>query len=299
MRVVVTGAGGFLGSSVVPRLVADGHEVVAADRGGEALNLLAAHNPGVSTAALDLADEERAGAFLTSVRPQGLIHLAWYADPIDYLTGHGNLASLRMTSVFIEKALAAGCRKLVVAGSCTEYAVRDRLLVETDPAEPRSLYAACKHAAWHVARAMAAETGAELAWARIFHVHGPAEDHRRIIPWVATQLRAGAQVELTDGSQMRDHLHVADIAGGLVTLLLPGASGIYNVSSGEPVSLRQVLEMVADIVGGREQLRFGARPHRSNETMFLAGDPTRLRSLGWAPRFGLRDGLEDALRRKI
>jgi nucleoside-diphosphate-sugar epimerase len=62
-----------------------------------------------------------------------------------------------------------------------------------------------------------------------------------------------------------------------------------------PVTLRQVLEIVGDIVGRRELLKFGARPHRSGETMYLAGDPSRLRGLGFAPRFSLRDGLIDAL----
>jgi nucleoside-diphosphate-sugar epimerase len=182
-----------------------------------------------------------------------------------------------------------------MAGSCVEYAPRDRPLVETDPAGPSTLYGACKHAAGIVSGALAAAAGASLAWARIFHLHGPNEDARRLIPWVAGELRAGRTVDLTDGTQVRDHLHVADVASGLVALLAPEASGVYNVCSGEPVTLRAVLETVGDIVGGRPLLRFGARPHRPGETMFLAGDSGRLRALGWSPRFGLGDGLRDAL----
>jgi nucleoside-diphosphate-sugar epimerase len=297
VRVLVTGAGGFIGRSVVARLLADHHEVIASDRSEAALRSLGEATPELSLAAVELADEPQVAALLRSARPEGLIHLAWYADPADYLTSHANLASLGMTSGLVEATLAVGCRKLVMGGSCVEYALRDRLLVETDPADPRSLYAACKHAAWQVTRALAAEADAEVCWARVFHLHGPGEDRRRIIPWVAGRLEAGEAVELTDGSQVRDHLHVDDVAAGMVTLLQPGASGIYNVCSGEPVTLRQVLETVAEIVGGRQLLRFGAREHRANETMFLAGDSRRLRSLGWSPRFDLRDGLEDALRR--
>jgi nucleoside-diphosphate-sugar epimerase len=296
VRVLVTGAAGFIGRAVVSRLLADGHEVAAADRSGDALRGLAGAHAGLRVAALDLAHRDQISALLESFRPAGIIHLAWYADPTDYLTSHANLASLSMTATVAEEALAAGCRKLVLTGSCVEYALRDRLLVETDPADPRTLYAAAKHAAWHVVRALCAASDAELSWARIFHLHGPQEDPRRIISWVAKQLRSGAPIELTDGTQVRDHLHVADVAAGLVALLAPGASGIYNVCSGEPVSLRRVLETVAEIVGGKELLKFGARPHRSNETMFLAGDAARLRALGWRPRFSLRDGLEDALR---
>ena len=61
------------------------------------------------------------------------------------------------------------------------------------------------------------------------------------------------------------------------------------------MTLRRVLESVGDIVGRKDLLQFGARPHRPGEIMFLAGDSRRLRALGWAPRFGLEDGLADAL----
>jgi dTDP-6-deoxy-L-talose 4-dehydrogenase (NAD+) len=293
MRVLVTGAGGFVGSSVVQGL-AGHHDVVAVDRNADALARLA--GGAATTEPLDLADEGRTAAFLRAARPDAVIHLAWYADPADYLTSHANLASLAMTNTFVAAAVAAGCRKLVVGGSCVEYAIANRPLRESDPTEPRTLYAACKHAAWQVAQRLAAEAGAELAWARIFHLHGPGEDPRRLIPWVGRQLASGTPVDLTDGTQVRDHLHVADVAGGLAALLAPGASGIFNVCSGQPVTLRQVLETVADVVGGKQLLRFGARPHRAEEIMFLAGDAGRLRARGWAPRFGLRDGLADALR---
>jgi dTDP-6-deoxy-L-talose 4-dehydrogenase (NAD+) len=300
--ILVTGAAGFIGGAVVRHLAAQQREVVAVDRSASALARVTGAAPGVVTAALDLGDRAGVKALLETTRPEAVIHLAWYASPVDYLTSHENLASLAMTAAFLEAAVGAGCRKLVVGGSCVEYALQNRPLIESDPVDPRTLYAACKQAAWHVARALAAEVGAELAWARIFHLHGPGEDGRRLIPWVASQLRSGAVVELTDGTQMRDHLHVADVASGLAALTAPGASGVYNVCSGQPVTLRQVLETVADVVGapgGRERLRFGARPHRPNETMFLAGDATRLRTLGWAPRFALRDGLEDALRAPV
>jgi nucleoside-diphosphate-sugar epimerase len=296
MKVLVTGAGGFIGANVVDKLLVDGHEVVALDRAEGSFRRITHLADRMSTVALDLSDRARARAFLETARPDAIIHLAWYADPRDYLTSNANLESLSMTTGLVEAALAAGCRKLVMTGSCVEYGPKDRLLEESDAVGPKTLYAACKHAASVVTRALAAAAGAELSWARIFHLHGPGEDERRLIPWVASELRAGRVVGLTDGTQVRDHLHVADIASGLVALLMPGASGIYNVCSGTAVTLREVLELVGDIVGRADLLHFGVRPHRAEEVMYLAGTSARLRGTGWAPRFGLRGGLEDSLR---
>jgi nucleoside-diphosphate-sugar epimerase len=299
MRVLVTGAGGFIGSWVLANLLADKHHVIAADRGADRQDRIVGRFPGVSAVSIDLSDGQRVASLLRDTQPEGLIHLAWYANPVDYLESHGNLAALAMTNTLVEASLAAGCRKIVIGGSCVEYDVHDRLLVENDRVAPRSLYAACKLAACQVANVMAREVGAELAWARIFHIHGPGEDPRRLIPYVASQLRKGLPVELTDGTQIRDQLHVSDVASGLIALLKPGASSVYNVCSGEPISLRQVLEAVADFCGDRTLLKFGVKPHRANETEFLAGDSRRLRSLGWSPRFGFRDGLRDSLRQYL
>ena len=295
MRVLVTGAGGFIGSEIVGQLVASRHDVVALARPTASLARLARWADKISTVAVDLDEFGAVQSCLGSARPEAVIHLAWYANPRDYLVSNANLASLTATTRFVEAALSAGCRQLVLAGTCVEYAPQDRLLVEEDPARPSTLYGSCKYAASLVSEALAAAAEARLCRARIFHLHGPGEDGGRLIPWVARELRAGHEVELTAGAQVRDQLHVEDVAAGLITLLRPSASGIYNISSGEPVTLRQVLETVGDILGRTNLLRFGARPYRTGETMFLAGDSRRLRSLGWAPRFGLRDGLKDAL----
>jgi nucleoside-diphosphate-sugar epimerase len=295
MKVLVTGAKGFIGSEVVRTLIEGRHQVIALDRADASARRLAPWIERIEQVGVDLDDAPAVAALLDRVQPEAIIHLAWYADPADYLVSHANLASMTATVRLIEAALVAGCRKLVLTGSCVEYRPLDRTLREADPIEPTTLYGACKHAAWLVAKALAEAAGAELAWARIFHLHGPGENPKRLIQWVASELRQGRAVELTEGNQVRDHLHVTDVASGLVALLSSGASGPYNICSGEPVTLKRVLQTVGEIVGRPELLRFGARPHRPGEMMFLAGDASRLRDLGWKPRFGLVDGLEDAI----
>jgi len=295
MKVVVTGAAGFIGLEVVRQLSIDGHDVVAIARRPDQLSRIAGRRAKISKVAMDLDDAEAVGDLLRVARPDAVIHLAWYANPCDYLTSHRNLSSISMTTALIEGALSVGCKKLILVGSCAEYAPQSRPVTENDPIDARTLYAACKYSAWQLARVLADEAGAELAWARIFHIHGPGENARRLIPWVAGQLEAGIPVSLTDGTQVRDHLHVSDVAAGLVAMLRPGATGVYNVCSGQPITLRSVLETIGNLVGRADLLKFGDLQHRPHEAMYVAGNPERLRALGWSPRFDLRDGLIDAL----
>jgi nucleoside-diphosphate-sugar epimerase len=276
VRVLVTGATGFIGREVVAQLAGD--ELLAPSR-----------------AELDLDDAAAVERFVSARRPEAVLHLAWYARPADYLVSEENLGSLDATIRLARVALAHGCRRFVGAGTCLEYADLGRARREEDPTDPHSLYASCKLAAFGVVRALCAAAGASFAWGRVFHLHGPREAPGRLLPWIARELQRGAEVPLTDGTQLRDHLHVADVAGALVEVLRSGAAGAINVCSGQAVSLREVVATVAELVGRADLLRFGARPHRAGEVMVLTGDAGRLAALGFRPRFGLRDGLADAL----
>lgn len=292
MRVLCTGAAGFVGSHAVRALLEAGHQVTAVVRDPARAARLADLAARVDLRVVDLDDAAATDALLPA---ETILHAAWYTRPKDYLGSRENLRSLATTLRFAERAFESGCKKLVVVGSCLEYADLPRLRLEDDALVPSTLYASCKVAAYHVLGALAKAHGAELVWGRMFHVHGRGEAAGRLLPWLSGRLRAGEVVELGDGLQLRDHLHVADVATGLVTLLTPGISGAFNICTGQPVTLREVVETVASLLGRPDLLRFVSRPRGPNELAFLAGDPTRLRALGWRPRFDLRSGLADAL----
>jgi dTDP-6-deoxy-L-talose 4-dehydrogenase (NAD+) len=242
--------------------------------------------------AVALEDEESIRSVLAETRPDTVIHLAWYTKPHDYLVSEENLRSLATTVQFVRTAFAAGCRKVVIAGTCLEYSTSKAPHRESDRTEPHSLYGSCKHAAHVVCEVLARRAGAELAWGRVFHLHGPGEDPVRLIPMAAARLRQRQPVDLTAGEQLRDHLNVDDVAAAFVALARPGISGTFNICSGQRVTLRHVMETVGEIVGGGDLLRFGRRPYPPDEAFFVVGDSTALRAIGWRPRYeSLRDSL--------
>jgi nucleoside-diphosphate-sugar epimerase len=295
LRVLVTGAAGFIGSHVARALVTRGDDVLALLRAGTSRRRVVDLVDQLRIEEADLADPERVKAILDNFQPEAVIHLAWYAHPVDYLSSSENVRSLSTTNLFAERVFASGCRKFVGVGSCVEYSSSLSPRRESDPTEPRTLYGACKRAASLVVGAQGGAAQAEVAWARVFHVHGRDEDPARLIPRVAASLTRGQAVDLSPGDQVRDHLHVTDVAAGLVHLTGPGLSGTFNVCSGVEVTLKEVLTAVGEILGRPELLRFGARPYTVAEEHYLVGDPTRLRQTGWAPAWpDLRSGLVDA-----
>jgi nucleoside-diphosphate-sugar epimerase len=295
MRILVTGATGFIGTWVVRALLGLGHDVVGAFRPGRDAPSEWGGAGHFTPWPAHLDDPAAVDRLAAGARPDVTVHTAWYADPRTYLRSPRNLDSLAMTVKLARALYDHGCRRFVGTGSCAEYTPQSRPLREDDSAEPATLYGVCKRAASESIAALARQEGRDFAWTRIFHVHGPGDSEYRLIPSVVGLLLRGEIVELTDGTQIRDHLHVADVGSALASVAVSDVSGIVNVCSGRAVTLRHVVETAAQAVGRGELLRFGARPRRRDEAGFVAGDASRLARLGWVPAFTLEEGLRDAV----
>jgi len=110
---------------------------------------------------------------------------------------------------------------------------------------------------------------------------------------VIRTLLDGREFAATAGTQVRDYLHVADVASALRALLVGGADGAFNICSSKPTSVRDVIETIAQILDRPDSVRFGAVAARSWDPAFLCGDNTKLvRETGWGPAYQLRAGLE-------
>jgi nucleoside-diphosphate-sugar epimerase len=136
----------------------------------------------------------------------------------------------------------------------------------------------------------------QLAWGRIFFLYGPGEHPERLVASVARRLLAGAEAPTSDGSQMRDFMHVEDAARAFVELVDSHVTGAVNVGSGVSVTVRAVVEEVARAAGRPDLLRIGALPQREGEPAELVADVTRLkREVGFVPRYDLERGIADTV----
>jgi nucleoside-diphosphate-sugar epimerase len=293
-RVLLTGGSGFIGSRAIAPLLAAGYDV-------HALGRRRGDVPDVSWHQVDLLDDRATARAVAEVAAERLLHLAWYTEHGRFWTAGENLdwvaASVRLLRSFAE----AGGRRAVIAGTCAEYdwagpvercseLERDRRAAT--PLRPATLYGTSKHATRLVAEAYAREAGLSLAWGRVFLLYGAGEDERRLVAHVARALLAGEQAQTSDGAQIRDFMHVDDVAAGFVALLSSAVEGPVNIASGEGVAIADVLALIAREAGRPELLRLGALPRRHGEPERLVADATRLRDeVGFRPSVTLEQGI--------
>jgi nucleoside-diphosphate-sugar epimerase len=180
-------------------------------------------------------------------------------------------------------------------GTCAEY---DWSTVDGPLGEYRSrlapvtLYGAAKDALRRVASAYAEREEIELAWGRPFFIYGPREAPGRLVPSVVCSLLRGTAVATSSGEQLRDFMHVEDVAGALVALLDSTVTGDVNIASGVGVTVGEVVERIVRLIGRPELIRRGSLPARPGEPPRLVADVARLREeVGYRPRTELADGL--------
>jgi nucleoside-diphosphate-sugar epimerase len=296
MRVLLTGATGFIGSQVARALVRDGCEVHALVRpGSKLLSRLDDLRGKISVVEGDLTRPDELRARLAPLKLDTCVHMAWYVVPGEYLVSPENTRMLA-ASIDLASILAdVGCQRFVGAGTNFEYAGDAGYLSETSPLAPNSLYAASKVALYEVLTQMAKLRGFGFAWARIFYQYGPFESEKRLVPAVIRPLLGGGEARVTAGEQVRDFLHVEDVASAIAVVTQSRLEGAVNIGSGNPITVRDLCLTIADLTGGRARLALGAIPYRPGDPMFVCANAEKLRALGWKPRYDLRSGLESTI----
>ncbi len=297
MRVLVTGATGFIGAFVTRELLRDGCEVHAFVEHGQPLGRIDDLGARITVHRGSLLDAAAVTHAASQAKPEVCLHLAWYAVPGKYLHAEENVALVGASVDLARAVAAAGCRRFVGAGTCIEYDTSRGLLSEDrTPIAPRTLYGVCKNALHGMLAELGPRLGLEVAWLRFFFLYGPTEAPGRLVSEVLGKLLRGEEAPVTPGEQVRDFMHVADIARAVATVLRSKAVGPINIGSGEPVTVRQVVAAMGEATGRPELVRYGALPSRPGDPPFICADATRLRGLGFVPAFDLRSGLADTVR---
>lgn len=286
-RVLVTGAGGFIGRHAVAALRSRGLEVH-----GVSSRPRPAAADGVTWHQADLLDAGASSEVLGRVRPSHLLHLAWDVRPGAWMGSGGHISWLRAGLSLLESFAGAGGTRALMVGSCAEYDWNAGVCSEEGtPLVPATLYGASKLALGTVLPAFARQAGISAAWARVFFTFGPGEHANRLVASVIRSVLAGEPAACSDGRQARDFLYVADVGDALATLLELPVTGAVNVGSGQALAVADLARRIGDLMGRPDLIKLGARP-AVDEPPLVVADIGRLAATGWTPQFSVDAGLE-------
>ena len=285
---LLTGASGFIGSHCIGPLLERGYEVVATYSSRKP-----PENERVRWVQADLLQPGVARGLIDDVLPSHLLHLAWYVEPGKMITHADNLSWVGVSLEMLRRFQERDGQRCVIGGSCYEYDWRYGYCNETlTPRTPDTVYGTAKGGLAEAMLGYCASTGLSGAWARMFFLYGPNENPRRLVPSVILSLLKSEPALSSHGLQIRDYMHVQDVADGLVALLDSPARGAYNLASGHATTIRSIVETLGELTGRSDLLKIGARPARANDAPMVVGDPAAaLRDFGWQSRLSLRDGL--------
>ncbi|WP_172198421.1 NAD(P)-dependent oxidoreductase [Niveibacterium sp. COAC-50] len=300
MRVLVSGAAGFLGRRLVPFLESNGYEVYALSRSekiGRHPLVMADVNADSLRAALEGIDLDAVvNLAAAGVRPG--------ERGIELLT--------RVNSVLPCELLAAasrrGARMFLQTGTCAEYAASQLgvLLSEESPIAYDKAYGATKAAASMLLPLWGREYAVRVVTLRLFNVFGPGEAAHRLLPSLIRSLRVGETVPLSIGTQLRDFLHVDDVCRAMFAMLRAmdadqRINGVFNLASGTPMSVAEFARRVAAAVGVSEALLlFGSLSLRPDDLPCVVGDSSKLQAAcGWSPPADIGKAIDDAVKEML
>ncbi len=302
-RYLVTGGGGFIGSHLIERLLAAGHEVRVLDdlSTGKRENL----PDGVPVTIGDVADPAAVDAAMAGV--DGCFHLAAVASversrEAWLETHHANLSGTIAVFDAARRAKAGGPIPVVYASSAAVYGDNPAMpLTEESATRPLSAYGADKLGCELHARVADGVHGVPATGFRFFNVYGPRQDPKSpysgVISIFAGRIARDKAITINgDGEQVRDFVYVKDLVRCLTAAMerpQPGAP-VYNVCTGTATSVNRLAEVLAQLSGRTLQRSFG--PARAGDIRVSIGDPSRLiAAFGTACQTSLEEGLRDTL----
>ena len=281
MKVLVTGATGFIGNHTVLALTSRGHEVVAVARQRphhdkvpwlDKVEFIECdlHTPGIKP------------AYVLGV-PDVMVHLAW-SGLSDFKADLHIEHNLPADIYLLTSMLGAGLRHLLVAGTCFEYGLQEGCLDEQAEAKPNIPYAVAKHLL-RLGLEKHISPQSVLQWARIFYVYGPSQAPHTLMSQLDTAIDNGEAVfNMSGGEQERDYLPVQEVARRIVALVEhPEVCGIINCCSGKPVTIRSLVEERLRERSATINLNLGHYPYSPDEPMSFWGNSSKIDKLTLPP----------------
>ncbi len=278
MKIVVTGATGFVGSHLIEQLLLAKHEIIAVSRSFSRFDAMNWKDQ-VRWIACDIHADPVAPELFNEI-PDILIHLAWTGLP-NYNERFHFEKNLPSDYFFLKSAVESGVGHILVTGTGAEYGLQSGCLAEDFPTFPANAYGIAKDSLRRYMQYLQVSYKFTLQWVRLFHMYGPGQNPSSILAQLDRAIDEGASVfNMSGGEQLRDYLPVEEIARRLAHLAdRPDCEGIINCCSGIPVSVRRLVERHIEKRRATILLNLGHYPYPDYETMAYWGNPAKINAI--------------------
>lgn len=269
MRVLVTGANGYIGRHVVKEILARGHEVVVAD-----LNYKDVDSRAILTDVDIFSGDENIYTKLKC--PDVCIHLAWRDGFIHNSARHMENVSNHFR--FLSDMIKGGCKNIAVMGTMHEIGFYEGKIDENTPCNPLSQYGVAKNALRQAMVLLAKAENINLYWLRAFYILGDDSKNCSIFTKILQAAEDGKETfPFTTGTSQYDFIDVKELAKQIACACLQTeCTGIINVCSGQPVSLKDKVEQFIEEKGLNIRLEYGAFPERPYDSKIIYGDNSKI-----------------------
>jgi dTDP-6-deoxy-L-talose 4-dehydrogenase (NAD+) len=278
MRVLVTGATGFIGNYVVRELLKQDHQVITTSKNSEKARMYEWFSQ-VQYIPYDL-NVVHENLFQFFQEPDVVIYLAWEGLP-NYKDLFHFERNLFTSYRFFKNLLEDGLKSLTVTGTCLEYGLQNGCLSEDTPTQPTTPYSLAKDTLRKFLEQLQQKYHFSFKWIRLFYMYGKGQNPNSILPQLDEALKRGDKVfNMSSGEQLRDYLPVKKVAEYIAKVSLQNkVNGIINCCSDKPISIRKLVENHMKKRGKTIKLNLEYYPYSDYEPMAFWGDNTKLKSI--------------------
>lgn len=279
MRILVTGATGFIGNYVINELLDRGVKVVATGRSIEKARNFDWFSK-VIFVPYDFENETIEDFSTFFHNPDNVIHLAWSGLP-NYAQLFHFEKELPQQYSFLKKLISAGIRDITITGTCFEYGMQEGQLNEEFIANPANPYSFAKDSLRRQLEFLKGTTSFELKWVRLFYMYGKGQSSSSILSQLQKALDEKASAfNMSQGDQLRDYLPVEEVAKNIVTIALQSkVFGIINCCSGKPISVKKLVDEYLKKQNKIIKLNLGFYPYPTYEPFAFWGDNSKLKKI--------------------
>jgi len=294
MKILLTGATGFLGYNIALNCLKDGHELLCLKRP-------LSRNPFVEKNQSNLrwvnSGDSGWKVKIERFMPQILIHCAWSGVSS---SDRNNLDIQKNNVIMTEQLMKAyPYKQIIMLGSQDEYGVINSVVSEDYFLNPISEYAKTKIECYRILKQYAESHHIVWQWLRVFSVYGLRQGNNWIIPSTILKcLHGDASMDTTKGEQAYAYLYASDFANAILSMIgSKNESGIYNLSSANAIRLKDLFLMIKDLTKSDIHFNFGAIDYRQNQSMLIQGDVTKfVRTFGVFEKISMIEGLNEVIR---